>query len=87
MQKQNKDQLLRAPSSVGRYNSTRVAEERKWWILLAVKLKARAEVAREEEGLLCDPVSELLHNRTSGGYIIFIQHFHQHFHQLLQLRH
>ena len=55
-----KDQLLRASSSVGRYHSTRVDEGRKSWILLAVKIKARAEVGREEEGPLCDPRSELL---------------------------
>ena len=55
-----KDQLLRAPSSVGRYNLTRVDEGRKCWILLAVKMKARAEVGREEDGPLCDPGSELL---------------------------
>ena len=59
MQKK-KDQLLRAPSSVGRYNSTQVDEERKCRILLAVKMKARAEVGREEVGPLCDPGSELL---------------------------
>ena len=47
--------MLRAPRSVGRYNSTRVDEGRKCWILLAVKMKARAEVRREEEGPLCDP--------------------------------
>ena len=54
------DQLLRAPSSVGRYISTRVDEGRKCWILPAIKMKARAEVGREEEGPLCDPGSELL---------------------------
>ena len=60
MQKKNRDQLLRSPSSVGRYNSTRVDEGRECWILLAVKMEARAEVGREEEGPLCDPGSELL---------------------------
>ena len=60
MQKKTKNQLLRAPSSVGRYNSTRVDERRKCRILLAVKMNARAEVGREEEGPLCHPVSELL---------------------------
>ena len=55
-----RDQLLRAPSSVGRYNSTRVDEGRKCWLLLAIKMKARAEVGREEEGLVCDPGSELM---------------------------
>ena len=54
------DQLLRAPSSVGRCNSTRVAEGRKCSLLLAIKVKARAEVARGEEGPLCYPGSELL---------------------------
>ena len=54
------NQLLRAPRSVGKYNSTRVDEGRKCWIILAVKMKARAEVEREEEGPLCDPGSELL---------------------------
>ena len=58
--KKKRDQLLRALSSVGRYNSTRVDEGRKCWILLAVKMKARAEVGREEEGPPCDPGSELL---------------------------
>ena len=52
--------MLRAPSIVGRYNWTRVDEGRKCWILLAVKMKARAEVGREEEGPLCDPGFELL---------------------------
>ena len=52
-----RDQLLKAPA---RYNSTRVDEGRKCSILLAVKRKARDEVGREEEGLLCDPGSELL---------------------------
>ena len=52
-----RDQLLRAPA---RYNPTRVDEGRKCSILLAVKMKARAEVGREEEGPLCDPGSELL---------------------------
>ena len=60
MQNIKRDQLLRAPSSVSRYNSTRVDEGRECWILLAVKMKARAEVGREEEGPLCDPGSELL---------------------------
>ena len=55
--KKKRDRLLRAPSSVGRYNSTRVDEGRKCWILPAVKMKARAEVGREEKGLLCDPGS------------------------------
>ena len=40
--------------------STRVDEGRKCWIILAVKMKARTEVGREEEGPLCDPGSELL---------------------------
>ena len=60
MQKEKRDQLLRAPSSVGKYNLTRVDEGRKCCILLGIKMKARAEVGREEEGLLCDPGSELL---------------------------
>ena len=59
MQKK-RDQLLRAPSSVGNYNSTRVDKGRKCWILLAMKMKARAELGREEEGPLCDLGSELL---------------------------
>ena len=33
------DQLLRAPSSVSRYKSTRVDEGRKCWILLGVKTR------------------------------------------------
>ena len=57
---QKKDPLLRAPSSVGRYNSTRVDEGRKCRILLATKMKARTVVGRGEEGPLCDPGSELL---------------------------
>ena len=40
--------------------STRVGEGLKCWILLAVKMKARAEVGREEKGPLCDPGSKLL---------------------------
>ena len=50
-----RDQVLRAPNSVGRYNSTRADAGRKCWILLEVKLKARSEVGREEEGPQCDP--------------------------------
>ena len=52
---QHARQVLRAPSSVGRYNSTRVDEGRKCCSLLAIKtrkMKARAEVGREEEGPL-----------------------------------
>ena len=59
MQKE-RDQLLRAPSRVGRYNSTRVDEGKKCSLLFAIKMKARAEVGREEEGPLCDPGSEVL---------------------------
>ena len=50
-------QLLRAPA---RYNSTRVDEGRKCLIFLAVKMRTRDEVGREEEGPLCDPGSESL---------------------------
>ena len=59
-EKKKRDQLLRAPSSVGMYNSTRVDKGRKCGLLLVIKRKARAEVGREEEGPLCDPGSELL---------------------------
>ena len=55
-----RDQLLIAPSSVGRYNSTRVDEGTKCCILLTKKKRARAEVGREEEGPPCDPGYELL---------------------------
>ena len=55
-----RDQLLRAPSSVGRYNSTRIDEGRKCWLIFAIKMKARAKVGREEEGPLRDPGFELL---------------------------
>ena len=57
---QKKELLLRAPSSVGTHNSTRVDEGRKCRILLPIKTKARTVVGREEEGSLCDPESELL---------------------------
>ena len=57
---QKKDQLLRAPSSVGRYNSTRFDEGKKSSIILARKMKARTVVGRGEEGPLCDSGSELL---------------------------
>ena len=42
------------------YNSTRVDEGRKCGILLAIKMKASAEVGRGEEGPLYNPGSELL---------------------------
>ena len=54
---------MRAPSGVGRYNSTRVDEGRKCYSLLAIqtkKMKARAELGREEETPLCDPGFEFL---------------------------
>ena len=53
---------MRAPisSSVGRCNSTLIDEERKCWILLAIKMKARTVVGREKKGPLRDPGSELL---------------------------
>ena len=35
--KHKKGKLLRALSSVGRYNSTRVNKGRKWWIFFAIK--------------------------------------------------
>ena len=35
-------------------------ERRKFRILLAIKMKARTVVGREDEGPLCDPGSELL---------------------------
>ena len=54
------DQLLRAPGSVCRCNLAQVDEGRKCWLRLTIKMKARAEVGRGEEGLLCDPGSELL---------------------------
>ena len=57
--KKNRDQLLRAPSSVGWFDASRRGKN-KCWILLAVEMKARAEVGKEEEGPLCDPGSELL---------------------------
>ena len=62
---QKTDQLLRPPSSVGGYISTRVDEERKCWVLLAIKMKARTVVGRGEEGPLCDPGSELLLGRRA----------------------
>ena len=61
-----REQLLKEPA---RYNSTRVDEERKCSILLAVKMKARAEVGGDEEGPLCDPGSELL----LGGSAIMVR--------------
>ena len=47
------------------FNSTRVDEERKSSIILAIKMKACAVVGRREEGPLCDPASELLLGRSA----------------------
>ena len=58
--KRKKDQLLRALSSVGRYNSTRADEGRKCRIILAIKIKVRTVVGRGEKSPLPDPGSELL---------------------------
>ena len=59
------DQLLKTPSNVGRCNSTRMDEEgRKCSLLLAIKMKARADVRRGQEGTVCDPRSELLLGRS-----------------------
>ena len=53
--------MLRAPSSVGTHNSTRVDDGSK---ILSTsrdkKMKARTVVGKREEGPLCDPGSELL---------------------------
>ena len=57
--KHRSNQLLRAPSSVGRRNSMRVDEGRKGWSLLAIKMKARTIVGRGEKSLLGGPGSEL----------------------------
>ena len=65
IQNKKRDQLLRAPSSVGRYNSTRFDEVRKCWLLFAIKMKASAEVGRAGEGPLSDPRSELLLERCA----------------------
>ena len=57
---QKRDQLLRAPSSVGRYNATRVDDGRKMLNYAREKMKARTVVRRGEKGPLCDAGSELL---------------------------
>ena len=64
-----KDRLLRSPinSSVRRYNSTRVDEERKCSVLLAMKIKTCTVVGRVEEGPLCDPGSGLLLGGRARG--------------------
>ena len=59
--KHKKGKLLRALSSVGRYNSTRVNKGRKWWIFFAIKKEGTYRSAEGgEEGPLCDSGSELL---------------------------
>ena len=53
------NQLLKAPSSVGRHNSTRVDEGRKCEFLLPIKMKARTVVGRGEEGRLRCAIPDL----------------------------
>ena len=56
--KNQRNQPLRAPNSVGRRNSVRVDEGRNSWSLVAIKMKARAGMGRGENNLLSDPRSE-----------------------------
>ena len=67
--KKKNDQPLRAPSSVGRYNSTRVDAGRKCGILVAIKMKARTVVGRGEEGPLCDRVTTRRERERSARII------------------
>ena len=55
--KNQRNQLLRAPSRVGWHDSTRIDEGRKCWSLLAIQTEARTVVG-EEESPLSDPGSE-----------------------------
>ena len=50
--KNQRNELLRTPSSMGRQNSMRVDEGRNSWNLLAIKMKARTVVGRGEKSLL-----------------------------------
>ena len=60
LQKKNqRDQLLKAPSSVGRRSSMRVDEGGKGSSLFAKKMKARIVVGRGEKSPLSDPGPEL----------------------------
>ena len=59
MEKERINLMLKMPSSVGRYTSTRIDEGRKCLILLAIKIKACTVVERGTEGPLYDPGFEL----------------------------
>ena len=49
--KSHRNQLLKAPSSVGRHNSMRVGEGRNFWSLPAKKMETRTVVGRGEKSL------------------------------------
>ena len=53
------NQLLKSPSSVGRYKSTRIDEGSKCCILLAIKITAGTVVGMGEGSPLYDPGSKL----------------------------
>ena len=53
------NKLLKSPSSVGRYKSTRIDEGKKCRILFAIKISAGTVVGRGEGSPLYDPGSKL----------------------------